>query len=277
MTERTATYLALGAGVQSSTVLYLSCKGLLDVPRVDFAVFADTGDEPRAVYDYLEKVLRPFAAAHGVPVLIAKHDSGKTLSDWVVGRQRQGKHFVTVPLYTKNDHGEREGMLRRQCTREFKLEPITQAVRRHLGYKARQRVRHKVTALLGISIDEALRMKPSRVPWITNRFPLVDGGITRAQCLRIMEEAGFPRPSRSACVYCPYRSDLEWQRMKDDTPQEFARAVAFDEAIRNMTMRGLEAPGFVHRSCTPLAEVDFEPNRDQTDLFTNECEGMCGV
>lgn len=44
-----------------------------------------------------------------------------------------------------------------------------------------------------------------------------------------------------------------------------------------MTMRGQEQPAFVHRSCRPLDEVDFDPQRDQVDLFVNECEGMCGV
>jgi len=41
--------LSLGAGIQSSTVLLLACEGV--IPRFDVALFADTGWEPRAVYD----------------------------------------------------------------------------------------------------------------------------------------------------------------------------------------------------------------------------------
>ncbi|KKN55324.1 hypothetical protein LCGC14_0583140, partial [marine sediment metagenome] len=40
--------LSLGAGVQSTAVLLMSCQGVL--PPLDAAVFADTGWEPKAVY-----------------------------------------------------------------------------------------------------------------------------------------------------------------------------------------------------------------------------------
>jgi hypothetical protein len=66
--------------------------------------------------------------------------------------------------------------------------------------------------------------------------------------------------------------------MKDDQPIEFEKAVKFDENIRNMTMKGSEQPGYIHRSCKPLSEAVFkvgDPN--QVDMWGNECEGMCGV
>jgi hypothetical protein len=43
--------LSLGAGVQSSTLLLLSCRG--ELPMLDAAIFADTQYEPPAVYDHL--------------------------------------------------------------------------------------------------------------------------------------------------------------------------------------------------------------------------------
>jgi len=269
----TFTYLSLGAGVQSSALLVCSALGLHGVPRADAAIFADVGDEPQYVYDYLRDHLIPFGAAHGVPVHIT---SRGRLSESMIDRQRAGKRFVTVPLFTDNGDGSK-GMLRRQCTREFKLEPIHRWAREHLGYRPRFKVRHTVVAMLGISIDEASRMKPSRLPWITNRFPLIGAELTRRDCLRIVVEAGLPEPQRSACVFCPYHSDEEWLRLQQDHPEAFARAVAFDAAVRDNIMRGRLRPGYVHRSCNPLDQVDFDPNRDQLDAFENECEGMCGV
>ena len=50
------TYISLGAGVQSTAMYVLSALGKQGVPRADFAVFADTGDEPRHVYEQLEKL-----------------------------------------------------------------------------------------------------------------------------------------------------------------------------------------------------------------------------
>ena len=44
--------LSLGAGVQSSTLALMIEHG--EVPMVDCAIFADTGDEPKEVYKWLD-------------------------------------------------------------------------------------------------------------------------------------------------------------------------------------------------------------------------------
>ena len=264
------TYLSLGAGVQSTALLVMSARGLHDCPRADIAVFADTGDEPGWVYEHLAR-LEAWS-----PIPIHRVQKG-VLSHDLILRQQVGGRFASIPLYTASPAGDREGMLRRQCTREYKIEPIEKFVRQFLGYQPRFKVRHQVTALMGISVDEALRMKPSRTGWITNRYPLVDAGLTRRDCERIIAAEGLPAPRKSSCVFCPYHSDSFWKDLKQNHAAEFAKAVAFDEQVRNMTMGGIEQPAFVHRSCQPLAAVDFDPQRDQVDMFINECEGMCGV
>jgi 3'-phosphoadenosine 5'-phosphosulfate sulfotransferase (PAPS reductase)/FAD synthetase len=45
----------LGAGVQSSTMALMAAHHEIE-PMPDFAVFADTGDEPTEVYRWLEKL-----------------------------------------------------------------------------------------------------------------------------------------------------------------------------------------------------------------------------
>lgn len=47
----------------------------------------------------------------------------------------------------------------------------------------------------------------------------------------------FPR---SACICCPFRSNEEWRRMRDEVPDEFADAVAFDHAMRVADRAGVE-------------------------------------
>ena len=257
------TYLSLGAGVQSSALLVLGCTDDR-VPKPDFAIFADTGDEPQYVYDYLD-ILTEYAADHGIKVV--KAQKGR-LSDWVREHKSEGKRFASLPVFTKNDNGS-YGMLRRQCTREFKVEPITQKVRELLGYKPRFRVKERVRCMIGISLDEAQRMKESRIKWIKNTFPLIDLAIKREHCFKIMADAGLPEP---------YHSDSYWQWMKDEHPEEFSKAVDFDNLIRDMTMRGVEQPAYLHNSCVPLKDVEFNAgDKNQVDMFNNECEGMCGV
>ena len=59
-------YLGLGAGVQSSTIVEMMVLGLL--PKVDLAVFSDLEDEPSYVYrqlNYLEGRLQRDRRAPG--------------------------------------------------------------------------------------------------------------------------------------------------------------------------------------------------------------------
>lgn len=137
--------------------------------------------------------------------------------------------------------------------------------------------------MVGMSSDESSRLKESRVPWIKLVYPLYDQGITRKACLDWMQKRGFPKPPRSACVFCPYHSDEEWRRLRDEEPDEFARAVRFDNAYRAAKIRTVKHKGFVpflHDSRKPLSEINFDaPTHEQAefDMFNNECEGMCGV
>jgi hypothetical protein len=272
-------YVSLGAGAQSSALLVCSALGLHGVPRADVAIFADTQDEPAWVYEQVAR-LRAWAAPHGIPV---EDVSVGCLSADVLDRHKGGRtRFAAIPAFTMGTDG-RAAPLRRQCTREYKIEPIEKRVRALLGYQPRKRIPvGSATALIGISREEATRMKPSRTRWIENAWPLVDAGLRRPDCVRILAEAGLPEPKKSACVFCPYHNDTYWGSLKADHPVEFARAVAFDQSIRDMSKNGIKGQVFLHRKLIPLAEVDFDEKRREQDKqmdlgFGSECEGVCGV
>lgn len=243
--------LSLGAGVQSSTLALMMAHGEIEPPHC--AIFADTQWEPRAVYtwlDWLERQL-PF------PVHRVTHGS---LRDAIIN-QAIGKRIASVPWHMPNAMG------RRQCTREYKLDPLRRKMRQLLGSKG------KVTVCIGISTDEAHRMKPARNQWQVHTWPLIDARMSRADCLIWMERAGYPQPPKSSCLGCPYHSDIQWQEIKQ-VAHEWADVVAIDKVIR--VVPKMRKQQFMHRSCKPIDEVEFV-NERQTDLFINECEGLCGV
>lgn len=261
------TYLSLGAGVQSSALLVLS---LTDprVPRPDAVIFADTGDEPPWVYEYVD-ILTGWAKPYGVKVETV---TAGVLSEYVT---KAKKGNIMLPVFVSGDGAV--GMLRRTCTERFKIRPIKRRLREILGYESGQSVTTSVRALMGISIDEAQRMKESPERWITNAYPLVDLMLDRQACIGIVEAAGLPTPERSACVYCPYHSDDYWHWMKQDHPAQFARAVAFDHSLRATPDLTVKKVPYVHRSCVPLDEVVFDTtDPHQIDMWA-ECEGVCGV
>ena len=264
------TVISLGAGVQSTTMALMAARGDIG-PMPDCAIFADTGAEPLAIYrhlDWLEKEL-PFPV-HRV--------SAGNLRDQIVNAMA-GKELMNArpPFFTKSG-----GMLRRQCTQDFKILPIVRKVRELVGLQKGQRSPRTpiVEQWIGISMDEAVRMKPSRLPFITHRWPLIEKEMHRRHCLTWCEERQYPKPAKSACTFCPYTGNARWRDMKANDPESFADAVAIDRAIRpGVPGRRNRQEWFVHRDCVPLGEVDLSTaeDRGQINMFNDECEGMCGV
>jgi hypothetical protein len=272
MTPPVLRVLSLGAGVQSSTVLLMSLAG--ELPLVDAAVFADTGWEPRAVYQHLDR-LEAAAAKAGVPVY--RVSTGNLREDALDPRHR----FASMPLHVRREDGRR-GMIRRQCTREYKITPIRRQVRQLWQATGKP----PVEQWLGISLDEAHQMRDSDVAYIDNVYPLVDARMTRADCQRWLADHGWQAP-KSACIGCPFRSDRRWRELRDNSPAEWADAVAFDRAIRAGHRRhgqpALRGRAYLHRSLVPLDRVDLRstPRRgsgaEPGDGFGNDCHGLCGT
>jgi len=260
--------ISLGAGVQSSVMALMAAHGEL-TPAPVACVFADTGDEPDAVYEWI-KFLEP-----RLPFPIVRADNGQSLSAHIFDAVANGTRVSKPPLFTVPDkQGESEGLLTRDCTKDFKVAVIQRAVRK-LMTAANVK---KVVQWIGISLDETIRMKPSRVNYSQHRWPLIEKRMSRNDCLLWMKRMGYPEPPRSACVYCPHHSNHEWRRLRDTDPKGWARAVEFDAKVRS-GIHGVRAKCFVHRDCVPLPDVDLstDSERGQGLLWGNECEGMCGV
>jgi len=262
VTHYDLTYISYGAGVQSTALLVCSNLGLHGVPKADVAIFADTGDEPEYIYEYLE-VVKQWS---DIPIEVCQYG--------VLSEDSAERLFACVPAYSTNKDGS-ETLLRRQCTREYKITPIEKHVRELLGYEKGQRVKHKARCLLGISRDEASRMKPSRTKWIVNEWPLVDALLRRSQCVEIVESSGLPSPFKSSCTYCPFHSDKYFAWLRDNHPVDFESACKFDDMIRDKGQNPGMGKLYVHRSRKPLREAKLDS--DQLDLFDNECEGYCGL
>lgn len=263
--------ISLGAGVQSSTMALMAAKGEI-TPMPAAAIFADTQAEPASVYrwlDWLEKQL---------PFPVHRVTKGSLGSDALTVRTSQGTGLTylqaRIPYHAVTSG--RPGMNDRHCTRDYKILPIQRAARAI----AKTHGAKRWIQWVGISRDEAHRMKDSGHPLYENRWPLIELRMTRTHCLEWMEVHGFPKPPRSACTFCPYHSDAEWLRLKEEEPGEFAAAVMFERTL-NERVGGATALRFdgayLHASRVPLDQVDFTAGSDQLNLWGAECEGMCGV
>ena len=267
--------LSLGAGVQSTTLALMAAAGEIG-PMPDAAIFADTGWEPEPVYRHLAWLHEPGRLPF--PIHIVR--SGNIRDGILARRNTSGGRYASVPWYTKNPDGS-TGIGRRQCTSEYKLSPIMRECRELLHVERHAYIRKgTVEVWIGISIDEATRMKPARQKWMTNRWPLIEQNLSRSACLAWLKAHGHPEPPKSSCIGCPFHRDAMWIEMRQQRPAEWADAVAVDAALRQGDARGMRGEEFMHDTRLPLPEaialVERE-RREQPNLFENECTGICGV
>jgi hypothetical protein len=260
-------FLSLGAGVQSSTVALMMVKG--EIEPCDHAIFADTRAEGLATYKYLDWLKDQLT----FPLHVVQQKNGltKNIED---GCKPDRTYCSNPPLFVGKG-----GLLKRNCTKDFKITPIMRKVR-ELGATRK----NPAVQVFGISSDEKRRMLLPRVQYVSeHKYPLIELGMSRGDCLRWMAKNNYPSPPRSACVYCPYKCNAEWEKMKNIYPADFAEAVRMDKLMRHSLpgVRGIHGhqPNscFVHRSLKPLDEVVFWKDTGQGNLFENDCEGMCGV
>lgn len=271
--------LSLGAGVQSTVLALMTAEGTL--PKVDGAIFADTGWEPAHVYAQVDRLAVALSAA-SIPLY--RVSKGNLRADALDPTHR----YASVPYFVRNPDGT-EGMGRRQCTSEYKLAPINRKVRELLGAAAPdyRRVPRGNTAeqWIGFSTDEIGRVADhDRVSYIRKRYPLLELDMSRKDCERWLTARGWGQTAKSACIGCPYHGNAQWRELRDactcghhvlDHPPadhvgppaacdhcdclgydnaEWRDAVAFDEAIRKGGARGLPLNGtaYLHRSRVPL-------------------------
>ena len=272
--------LNLGAGVQSTMLYLLACQQHPVMPKIDCAIFADVGDEPLAVYDHLKWL----QSLDGPPIIVV---SAGCLGDDLMHGSKTGKggrRFAAIPCFTSGG-----GMGRRQCTYDYKVAIIEKHIRREIvGLKYRQRFPKNdvhIHQYMGLSFDESRRVIRVRkrfmdIPWGTAHFPLFETNTTRAGAIQWLENKVPHEVPRSACVYCPFHSNAEWQAVKA-VPEDWERACQIDEALRDdkyICNRGMREAQYVHVSRVPLREADLtiKPKTEEFG-FVRECEGMCGV
>ncbi|KQY78630.1 hypothetical protein ASD52_01930 [Ensifer sp. Root142] len=266
--------LSMGAGVQSTTLALMAAHGEIG-PMPDCAIFADGEAEPAGVYEQV----RWLQSDNVLPFPIHTVTAGslkKEIEDAAAGLNGMS---ARPPFFVKSSKG-RLGQVNRQCTQDYKIDPIRKTQRELLGYRPRQRIPDaQVEVWIGISTDEVVRAGASWENWSTNRYPLLEMRMSRQDCEAWLIKRGYPVPMKSACTFCPYRSDAEWRILRETDPAAFADACAIDALIRDMHQHGkIRGELFVHRSGRPLSEIDLTTaeERGQGNLLM-VCEAGCGL
>lgn len=284
-------FLSLGAGVQSSALLMLSAEGVL--PKIDAAIFADTGWEPDAVYTHLDWLEREIAKPAGIPIY--RVSNGNLRDDALDPNQMR-----SVPAFTLGPNGER-GKQNRKCTQQYKLRPILEQVRLLLGATVGEELpcrycdgtgeriapwREKrgetevgpcsvcdglgtisrvgqppadawAEQWIGFSTDEIERVSNrGDTCYSKSRYPLLELDMSRIQCEAYLAHRGCTTVTKSACNGCSFHGNRHWRDMRDNDPKSWADAVDFDRAYR--IGAGMKHQRFLHISCLPLDQAPID-------------------
>ncbi len=273
--------LSLGGGQQSTAVYLLAATR--EIPPIDFAIFADTGEEPKWVYETVEALQ---AYPGGAPIMVRRQpvSLGDKLISKTLGR------FASIPAFIKRldrfyKRKPDQGKGRRQCTREFKIEVVERAIRQEvLRLKPRQQYHGpRITQVFGLDADEGGRIVDVQVrladgPLSIGDFPLFDRRWKRLHCIEYLDRVWGREVLPSACTFCPLVSNRFRRLVRDRDPVGWQRACEVDAGMREAgaaANRQLAGELFVHRDMKPLAIVNIDEDEGLID-FGPGCDGFCG-
>jgi hypothetical protein len=269
MTEDKIRILSMGWGVQTWALAAMVALG--DLPPVDYVVHADTGHEMADTYEFAA-MWTPWLEERGQTVIVVRDPD---------------PHFppedkgVVIPAYTVNRETGKHGQIHRECTNNWKVRPLRLFARDRLVELGIKRVSNSVEMVMGISLDEFIRMRDSNVGYVQNVYPLVDARITRAGCIDYLKSHDLPIPPKSACTFCPYSSKVRWKELKRAGGPDWAEAVAVDEALRSPVREAyFDGDLYVHSSGKPLPEAIKIPEdygAEQLSLDDGCESGFCWV
>lgn len=246
-----------GGGTQSAAITALIVQGRL--PRPDYVCIVDTERERGATWAYLDSVIRPALQSVGLEVHRIRKSEWRAVPPHGLDYMSHNGNTLLLPAFTNAVDG-RVGKLDGFCSDKWKVRVRQRYVREVLGIPTNQQKNW-----IGFSLDEARRaarmMAGEEYKAGLIRFPLIqDVPLLRKQAIQVVEDMGWPTPPRSACWNCPNQGDAEWRDLRANAPEEFAAACALEKEVQ-----AHDPFAWLHKSCVPLGEVDFNEPQDEAD------------
>jgi hypothetical protein len=242
--------ISFGGGQQSTALLVLAARGEIDFPLFLFANVGENSEHPDTLR-YLREHATPFAAEHGIE-LVERHwigqrgDRAGQQRDLYDDLTREDSKSIGIPVHLAGG-----GPGNRQCTDRYKIAVIA----RELAARGATE-EQPATVGIGISLDEIQRANNrKRIPHEEVVYPLLDLGLRRTDCQRIIRSAGLPIPRKSACFFCPMKRPSEWQDMRRTEPALFAKACDLEAQLVARRHELGKDPAYLTALGKPLARA----------------------
>lgn len=140
--------------------------------------------------------------------------------------------------------------------------------------------------VFGYTYDEGHRVDRFRTqnPGVDIRTPLIDAGLTKADCLAMVERAGIELPAmyrlgfkNANCVGCCKASGFGyWNRIRIHFPETFARMAKLERDIGHSICAEEVTEG--SRAKTPVWLDELDPERGDYESEVHvECSLLCAI
>jgi len=238
--------VAYGGGTDS-TAMIIECanRGI----KIDYILFADTGAEKPHTYVYVDNFSK-WCVDHGLPKIITvkKGGNNETLEEECLRM-----HSLPSIAY---------GF--KTCSQKFKMGPQDKFFNNNADAKEVWKNGDLITKMIGFDFTEVRRAESVMIKFKYDKyklwFPLIDWGIHRKQCIKIIKDAGLCLPGKSACYFCPSSRVSEIKQLKHTYPLLFDRAIALENNANLTKIKGLgrEFSWRDAAACDDLFEDDFD-------------------
>ncbi|MBM9504538.1 phosphoadenosine phosphosulfate reductase [Actinacidiphila acididurans] len=257
--------ISFGGGVQSTALLVLAAQGKIDFRLFLFSNVGHDSESPKTL-EYVETIAKPYAKRHGIE-LVELHRvmqrSGEVRTLWE-DLTREGSRSLKIPVRMSNGAPGT-----RSCTATYKIEVIGRELKRR-GADAE----NPATIGIGISVDEIHRANKRRCePHERIVYPLLDLGLRRIDCMRIIREAGLPVPPKSACFFCPFHRPETWHDQRRSEPELFEKSCQLEDILNERRDMLGKSHVYLTRFGKPLREA-IPDGVDLLPLF-DEADGTC--
>ena len=182
------TVCAYGGGTNSTAMLVeLARRGQLP----NLILFADTGGERPETYAYVamfDEWLRERGCV-GIETVRYTTREGITLT--------LEQHSLNHKMLPSLAYGFKS------CSLRFKRGPQDKYVNNWEPAREAWKRGEKIVKLIGYDLDERHRAKIEEDKKYTYRYPLIEWGWGRDECVEVIASAQLPQPGKSACFFCP--------------------------------------------------------------------------
>lgn len=196
---------------------------------VDAILSADTGGERPETYAYRD-MFSEWLVSHGYPeiTIVKKGGRQETLEEDCLRK-------AMLPSLAYGFKG---------CSHKYKIEAQDKWVNNWPPAAEAWAAGRKIVKLIGYDMGEPHRAAIPEDEKYRYRYPLLEWGWGRDECVEAIASAGLLQPGKSACFFCPAMTKPEILKLREEHPDLLARALRIEAAaVESGNLKSVEGLG----------------------------------